>query len=194
MKKLLRSCFAAAGVFLCSSCKGILPKNEAMSKALQDKDVTYSIVALDDKCFYLSLENKDLIFDYLLETDRNKAGGSYYSMEITTKKTDSMSFQWVQAAAYRDHTLKKIKNGNCDVMMDEAIGAFDSKKNCTGAALQEAKTFEAEVRKRLAAYGLTPQEAFSYGRSYLKNNQDTALVNLDIVTRFKNIIPMNSDS
>ena len=106
MKKLLRSCFAAAGVFLCSSCKGIPPENEAMSKALQDKDVTYSIVALDDKCFYLSLENKDLIFDYLLETDRNKAGGSYYSMEITTKKTDSMSFQWVQAAAYRDHTLK----------------------------------------------------------------------------------------
>lgn len=79
-------------------------------------------------------------------------------------------------------------------MMDEAIDAFDSKKNCMGAALQEAKTFEAEVRKRLAAYGLTPQEAFSYGRSYLKNNQDTALVNLDIVTRFKNIIPMNSDS
>lgn len=93
MKKLLRSCFAAAVVFLCSSCKGIPPENEAMSKALQDKDVTYSIVALDDKCFYLSLENKDLIFDYLLETDRNKAGGSYYSMEITTKKTDSMSFQ-----------------------------------------------------------------------------------------------------
>lgn len=146
MNKLLRGFFtASAAVFLCSGCKGIPPENEAMSKALQDKDVTYSIVALDDKCFYLSLENKDLIFDYLLETDRNKAGGSYYSMEITTKKTDSMSFQWVQAAAYRDHTLKKIKNGNCDVMMDEAIGAFVSKKNCTGAALQEAKTFEAEV-------------------------------------------------
>ncbi|MFR5076753.1 MAG: hypothetical protein ACLTDX_01405 [[Clostridium] innocuum] len=90
MKKLLRGFFtAAAAVFLCSSCKGIPPENEAMSKALQDRDVTYSIVALDDKCFYLSLENKDLIFDYLLETDRNKAGGSYYSMEITTKKTDS---------------------------------------------------------------------------------------------------------
>lgn len=68
----------------------------------------------------------------------------------------------------------------------------DSKKICTGAALQEARTYEAEIRKRLAAYGITPQDAFSYGRSYLKNNQDTALVNLDIMTRFKNIMPTNS--
>ena len=195
MNKLLRSCFTASAViFLCSSCKGIPPENEAMSKALQDRDVTYSIVALDDKCFYLNLENQDLIFDYLLETDRNKEGGSYYTMEITTKKTDTMSFQWVQAEAYQDNTLKKIKNGDCDVMMDDAIGVFDSKNICKGAALQEARTYEAEIRKRLAAYGITPQEAFSYGRSYLKNNQDTALVNLDIMTRFKNIIPMNSSS
>ena len=63
----------------------------------RNRDVTYSIVALDDKCFYLSLENQDLIFDYLMETDKNKEGGSYYTMEITTKKTDAMSFQWVQA-------------------------------------------------------------------------------------------------
>ena len=103
-----------------------------------------------------------------------------------------MSFQWVQAVAYQNNTLKKIKNGDCDVMMDDAIHAFDSKKICTGAALQEARTYEAEIRKRLAAYGITPQDAFSYGRSYLKNNQDTALVNLDIMTRFKNIMPTNS--
>lgn len=195
MNKLLRSFFtASAVVFLCSGCKGIPPENEAMSKALQDRDVTYSIVALDDKCFYLSLENQDLIFDYLMETDRNKEGGSYYTMEITTKKTDAMSFQWVQAAAYQNNTLKEIKNGDCDVMMDDAIGAFDSKKFCTGAALQEAKMYEAEIRKRLAAYGITPQEAFSYGRSYLINNQETALVRLDILTRFKNNMPMNSGS
>lgn len=74
-------------------------------------------------------------------------------------------------------------------MMDDAIHAFDSKKTCTGAALQEARTYEAEIRKRLAAYGITPQDAFSYGRSYLKNNQDTALVNLDIMTRFKTSCP-----
>ena len=118
MNKLLRGFFtASAAVFLCSGCKGIPPENEAMSKALQDRDVTYSIVALDDKCFYLSLENQDLIFDYLMETDKNKEGGSYYTMEITTKKTDAMSFQWVQAAAYQNNTLKKIKNGDCDVMM-----------------------------------------------------------------------------
>lgn len=193
MNKLLRGFFtASAAVFLCSGCKGIPPENEAMSKALQNRNVTYSIVALDDKCFYLSLENQDLIFDYLMETDKNKEGGSYYTMEITTKKTDAMSFQWVQAVAYQNNTLKKIKNGDCDVMMDDAIHAFDSKKICTGAALQEARTYEAEIRKRLAAYGITPQDAFSYGRSYLKNNQDTALVNLDIMTRFKNIMPTNS--
>ena len=79
-----------------------------MSKALQDRDVTYSIVALDDKCFYLSLENQDLIFDYLMETDKNKEGGSYYTMEITTKKTDAMSFQWVQAASLQNKKLKKF--------------------------------------------------------------------------------------
>ena len=28
-------------------------------------------------------------------------------MEITTKKTDAMSFQWVQAVAYQNNTLKK---------------------------------------------------------------------------------------
>ena len=68
MNKLLRGFFtASAAVFLCSGCKGIPPENEAMSKALQNRDVTYSIVALDDKCFYLSLENQDLIFDYLME-------------------------------------------------------------------------------------------------------------------------------
>ena len=45
MNKLLRGFFtASAAVFLCSGCKGIPPENEAMSKALQNRDVTYSML------------------------------------------------------------------------------------------------------------------------------------------------------
>lgn len=195
MKKLLRNGFtAAAVVLLCSGCKGIPPANETMSRALKDKDFKYSIVALDDTSYYLSVESEDLHFDYLMETDTHKEGGRYYSMEISVQETDTMSFQWVQADSFQNNTLKKIKNQDCDVMMEDAIGAFHSKSFCTGDAVQEAKSYEADIRKRLTAYGITPQEAFSYGRSYLETNQDTALVNLDIMTRFKNIIPTNSGS
>lgn len=193
MKKGLKGCFLMAGILLLGSgCTGIPPADEAMSKALRDKDVTYRISALDDSSYYLTVESKDLWFDFLMETDSKKEAGRYYLMEITIKEHDPIAFKWIQADAYHNATLKKIENKDCDVMMEDSIGAFQSNKFCSGDSLKEAKTYEKEIRKRLTAYGITPQEAFSYGQRYLQNNKNVALINLDLITRLEKFMPNGS--
>ena len=113
-------------------------------------------------------------------------------MEITIKEHDPIAFKWIQADAYHNATLKKIENKDCDVMMEDSIGAFQSNKFCSGDSLKEAKTYEKEIRKRLATYGITPQEAFSYGQRYLQDNKNVALINLDLITRLEKFMPDNS--
>lgn len=94
MKKGLKGCFLMAGILLLGSgCTGIPPADEAMSKALRDKDVTYRISALDDSSYYLTVESKDLWFDFLMETDSKKEAGRYYLMEITIKEHDPIAFK-----------------------------------------------------------------------------------------------------
>lgn len=180
---ITRMLLLVAALCLCGGCAGIPPSNAAMQKALEKQGFTYNLIALTDKSYYLSMHNKELYVDYLWEQDVKEAGGAYHSMQLSTGPNDSVYYVWVQADKYNGRTLKKVRYQSCDLMLDGSE-SFTSKQYCKGEDKKAAQQYAKTIERYLKDYGITPQEAFTYGQQYLENNQGIAQMNYSLMQLF----------
>lgn len=178
-----RRCWMLGALLLCTSCSGQPPKDDAMYSMIHQGDFSYQVVALDESSYYLWIKNQDLMFHYLFDTG-DETGLSYYSMQISTSSDDPYEYTWVRSNQYGNQTLKKVKHPECDLLVDDAVGAFTSNVLCEGSYAKEAMAYETKIHQLMDQYDVSLSQAYSYGYSFIQKNRSIAKLNYQLVTVF----------
>ena len=172
------------GMLTLSGCVGVPPQQTGVQQALHDQGFTYSLMALDANSYYLSANNKALYMDYVWAKEVKEANGAYHSMQLSTKENDIAYYVWIQADKYHGQVLKKVRYQSCDLMLDGSEN-FTSKQLCQGKEEDAARQYAKKIERYLQKYGITPQDAFTYGKLYLENNQAIAQWNYGLLKLFR---------
>lgn len=181
MKKIILSfCI----LILCSSCKGTYPEIDNMKKFITKYESSANLVALDEKSYFFTLKGDTIQMDILLDDGDKDSNNGYFSIMFSKTNDDNLSYDWVQADKFHDAILKQIKNRDCNILVDDAIGKFTNKKACTGIAKQKAEQFYNEITTLLDEQNITMEDTYTFGYRYLSTNKNVATANYRMLKDF----------